>query len=160
MRNPVTSWTDACPLPVLALSLWLFISAPMMLMMPFICRGVAPFFGMFLSGLPGSLLYVAMGALWAYCAWGLYKMDVRGWWIILIASLLFTVSATMTYTRHDVLEMYHLMGYPQAEINQMQKMGMFTGHNMTWMTLGGMVPFLGFILFVKKYLPGGKVAQA
>jgi len=160
MRDPVMRWTDACPLPVLALCLWLLIAVPFMLLMPVLYHGVAPFFGMFLSGLPGSLLCLAAAALWAYCAWRLYKMDVRGWWLILIAMLVWTVSSMMTYMRHDMLEMYQLMGYPQAQIDQMQKLGVFSGNSMGWIMLLGMVPFLGYMLFVKKYLPGGKVAQA
>jgi hypothetical protein len=159
MRDPVTRWTDACPLPVLALSLWLLVGVPVLLIMPVACHGVIPFFGTLLSGLPGSVICLAVAALWAYCAWRIYKMDVRGWWIILVAMFLYTVSSLMTFMRHDVVEMYQLMGYPQAQIDQIQKTGMFTGNSMMWMMLFFMVPFLGFILFVKKYLPGGKVAQ-
>jgi len=52
------------------------------------------------------------------------------------------------------------MGYPQAVIDQIQKMGMFTGNSMAWMMLIVMVPCLGYILFVKKYLPGSKTSRA
>jgi hypothetical protein len=154
MRDPVQCWTDACPLPVLALSLWLLISAPMMLFLPLLYHGVIPFFGALLSGLPGSFLYLAIAAVWAYCAWRLYKMDVRGWWLVLIAMTLYTVSSVMTFARHDMLEMYHLMGYPQAQIDQMQKMGVFAGNSMVWMMLIFFVPFLGYVVYVKKYLSG------
>jgi len=159
MRDPVQRWTDACPLPVLALCLWLSFAVPFLLLMPILYHGVMPFFGVLLSGLPGSHLCLAVAALWAYCAWRLYKLDVRGWWFVLIAILLYTVSSVITFMRHDVLEMYHAMGYPQAEIDQIQKVGVFTGNSMVWMTVIFMVPFLGYILFVKKFLPGGKVAQ-
>jgi hypothetical protein len=160
MRDPVPRWTDACPLPVLALCLWLLFGVPVLLVMPVLYHGVAPFFGMLLTGLPGTLLCLAAAALWAYCAWRLYKMDVRGWWLILVAMLLYTVSGVMTFARHDTIEMYHVMGYPQAQIDQIQKMNLFTGNSMLWMTVLFMVPFLGYVLFVKKYLPGGRAAQA
>src|SRR5690348_5365557 len=75
-RDPVTRWTDACPLPVLAASLWLLVGVPMLLLMPVSAHGVMPFFGMFLAGLPGSLLCLAVAALFAYAAWLLYKLDV------------------------------------------------------------------------------------
>lgn len=160
MRDPVQRWTDACPLPVLALCLWLSFGVPCMLLMPVLYHGVVPFFGVLLTGVPGSLYYMAAAALWAYCAWRLYKLDVRGWWLILIAMLLYTVSSVMTFARHDVVEMYHAMGYTQAQIDQVQKAGVFTGNSMIWMMLIFMVPFLGYILFVKKFLPGGKIAQS
>lgn len=159
-RDPIRRWTDACPLPVLALALWLLCSAPLMLLMPFVYHGVIPFFGVLLGGVPGSLVYVAIGALWAYCGWRLYNMDVRGWWVALIAMTLYAVSTLLTFTRHNILEMYQAMGYPQAQIDQLQKMGMFTGNWMGWMTLIFFVPFLGYIVYIKKYLPGDKVAQA
>lgn len=153
-RDPVTRWTDACPLPVLALCLWLLFAVPMFLVMPLMGHAVMPFFGMFLTGVPGTLLCLALAALWAYAAWLLYKLDVRGWWLILIAFVVFMVSAVLTYARHDIIEMYQLMGYPQAQIDQIQKIGLLTGNRMAWMMSFSMLPFLGYILFIKKYLRG------
>lgn len=153
-RDPVTRWTDACPLPVLALCLWLLFAVPTFLLLPVMGHGVVPFFGMFLTGVPGTLLCLALAALWAYAAWLLYKLDVRGWWLILIAFVVFMVSAVLTYARHDIIEMYQLMGYPQAQIDQIQKIGLLTGNRMAWMMSFSMLPFLGYILFVKKYLRG------
>ena len=151
VRDPVTRWTDACPLPVLAFCLWLLFGVPMLLLMPIAGHGVMPFFGMFLTGLPGSLLCLAMAALWAYAAWLLYKLDVRGWWLILIAFLVVIVSTLMTYEHHDLIEVYRLMGYPEVQIEQIQKTGLLAGHRMNWLTMFFMVPFLAYILFIKKY---------
>ena len=150
-RDPVTRWTDACPLPVLALCLWLLFGVPMLLLMPIVGHGVMPFFGMFLTGLAGSLLCLVMAALWACAAWWLYKLDARGWWLILIVFLVFMLSTLLTYARHDMIEMYHLMGYPEAQIEQIQKTGLLTGNRMNWLMTFSMLPFLGYILFIKKY---------
>ena len=49
-RYSVTRWTDACPLPVLALCLWLLVSAPMMLVMP-------------VTGLTGTAFCLAIAAM-------------------------------------------------------------------------------------------------
>ena len=154
MRDPETRWTDACPSPVLAMCLWLLFSVPWMLFMPVTGHAVMPFFGMFLTGLPGTLLCLAIAALWAYATWLLYKLDVRGWWLILIAMVVFMASALMTYARHDTIEMYQLMGYPQAQIEQIQKSGLLTGNRMSWFMSLSMLPFLGYLLFIKKYLRG------
>lgn len=153
-RDPVARWTDACPLPVLAMCLWLLISVPWALVMPITGRAVMPFFGMFLTGLPGALFCLALTALWSYAAWLLYKLDQRGWWLVLIAMVVFMVSGLMTYARHDITEMYHLMGYPPSQIEQMQKTGLFTGNRMSWMMSFSMLPFLGYLLFIKKYFRG------
>jgi hypothetical protein len=151
-RDPVTRWTDACPLPVLGVCLWLAFSVPMMLIMPIAGHVVLPFFGMFLTGVPATVLYLAIAFIWSYAAWSLYKLEQRGWWLILIALCVFMVSGLLTYARHDVVEMYHLMGYPKAQIEQMQKTGLLTGNRMSWLMAFSVSPFLGYLLFIKKFL--------
>ena len=53
----------------------------------------------------------------------------------------------MTYARHDIIELYQLMGYPQAQIDQIQKTGLLTGNHTTWFMACSMLPFLGYLLF-------------
>jgi uncharacterized membrane protein len=151
-RDHVTRWTDACPLPVLGFCLWLAFSVPMMLIMPIAGHGVMPFFGIFLTGVPGTMLCLAIAALWSYAAWLLYKLDQRGWWLVLITLCVFMASALLTFARHDMLEMYHLMGYPEAQIEQIQKSGLLIGNRMTWLMAFSVLPFLGYLLFIKKFL--------
>jgi hypothetical protein len=153
-RDPVTRWTDACPLPVLGFCLWLLFGVPMLLIMPLAGHGVMPFFGMFLTGVPGTLLCLVVAAIWSYAAWSLYKLDQRGWWLILIALCVFMLSALLTFARHDLIEMYQLMGYPQAQIEQMQKSGLLVGNRMTWLMAFSVLPFLGYLLFIKRFLRG------
>jgi hypothetical protein len=149
--DPAPCWTDARPLPVLGLCLWLLFSGLMLLMMPISAHGVAPFFGIFLTGVPGTIFYLVVAALWGYAAWLLYQLDQRGWWLILIAMCVYMASSVITFARHDVLEMYRLMNYPQAQIDQIQKTGLLAGNSMIWMSVFCMVPFLGYLLFIKRY---------
>ena len=151
-RDSKVRWTDACPLPVLAISLWSWLAVPMMLMMPLVGHGVMPFFGRFITGLPGSLFCLVIAAVWGTAARWLYRLDRRGWWLILIAMGVFMASTLMTYAHHDITEMYQLMGYPQAQIAQIQKSGLLTGNRVGWLTALSALPFLGYLLFVKKYL--------
>lgn len=151
-RDPVARWTDACPLPVLAICLWLIFSVPMMVLTPLVCHGVMPFFGMFLTGVPGTLFCLVVAAIWGYSAWSLYNLERRGWWLILIAFCVFMVSGILTFAHHDILEMYRLMGFPEPQIEQMQKTGFLVGNRMAWMMTFSSLPFLGYLLFIKKYL--------
>jgi hypothetical protein len=151
-RDPVPRWTDACPLPVLGFCLWTWLAVPMMLFWPLTGHAVMPCFGTFVSGLPGALFCVVVAAIWGVAGWWLYRLDVRGWWLILMAMVVFMVSALLTYAHHDIIEMYQLQGLPQAQIDQMQKMGLFTGNRMGWFTVLFTLPFLGYLLFIKKYL--------
>ena len=150
-RDPVLRWTDACPLPVLACSLWLIFCAPMMLITPLTGHAVMPFFGTFLAGMPGALLYLAGAAVLSYGAWALYKLDRRGWWLIFIALCLFSISNILTYARHDVTELYRLMDYPEAQIKLIQNSGIFTGNHMMWFMLFSTLPFMGYLIFIKRF---------
>jgi hypothetical protein len=151
--DPVTGWTDRCPLPVIAASLWLAFGAAMMLVIPVSFRGVMPFFGMFVVGPLGAALYVLLGLVWGYSAWALYKLDRRGWWLIVASLAVFSISGFITYSRHDVSELYSLMGYSQAQLEQLQKFNFLKGRSMAWLTLAGMTPFLGYLLYIRKFLP-------
>ncbi len=155
-RNPVVCWTDTCPLPVLGFSLWLACSVPMLILMPLIGHGVFPFFGCFLQGIPGSLLWLLVAGLWAYAAWLLYHLDERGWWLILIGFIGFSVSSIVTYGRHDLMEVYQLMGYPQTQIDQMQKLGFLTGHNMQWLMGLCLLPMVLYLLGIKRFMRSGR----
>jgi len=153
-RQSLPSWTDACPLPVLGFCLWLAFCVPMMLLMPLMGKGVIPFFGQFLTGATGSVFYFLIAAAWATGAWRMYRLDARGWWLTLITLGLFFASAMLTYAQHDMVEAYRLMHYPEAQIEQLQKLGLFTGKNLCWVTGASMVPFFGYLLFIKKYFRG------
>jgi len=154
VRDPVPRWTDACPLPVLGLCLMLAVSVPMFLLMPVAFHGVVPFFGTFLSGLPGSLLCLALACVWGYAAWWLYQLQARGWWLIFVAFVLFLLSSLLTYARHDPMEIYGLMGYTPAQLeqlNQFNQTGLLTSSHMTWLMVISMTPFLIYLLWIKKF---------
>jgi hypothetical protein len=150
-RDPVRRWTDACPLPVLAICLWLGFSVVMTAIVPLTYRGVLPFFGHFLTGAAGMAGYFIVAAIWAWCAWALYRLNVRGWWVTLVGIFVMTISHVMTYSRHDITELYTLMGYPETQIAAIKNMGALSDGWMTWGMLAGMVPFVGYLLWVKKY---------
>lgn len=149
--DPVERWTDRCPLPVLALSLVLAMGTPMMLMMPVAYHGVMPFFGMFLTGLPGTVAGLVLAAIWGYSAWALYRLDRRGWWLIFACITFFAISSVITYSRHDLTEVYRLMNYPEEQIVQIQKFGMFKRGVMPWLMLLCTVPWIGYLLYVRKF---------
>lgn len=151
-RDPVTRWTDACPLPVLGFCLWTWLTVPMMVFWPLTGQAVMPCFGIFVSGLPGALFCLVIAAIWGVAGWWLYRLDARGWWLILIAMVAFILSALITYSQHDIIELYQLQGLPQAQIDQMQKIGLFTSGRMIWLTALVTLPFVGYLLFIKKYL--------
>jgi len=151
MRDPVTRWTDACPLPVLGFCVILTVGVFSMLLMPVSGHSVMPFFGMFLTGIPGSLGYLVFAAIWFYAAWSLYKLRPLGWWLIFIALFVYMVSAILTYPQHDMMEMFRLMNYPDAQMEHLQESSLLTGNHMVWFMSLSNLPFMAYLLFIKKF---------
>jgi len=149
--DPAVRWTDRCPLPVIAISLWLAFSAPMMLVMAVAYKGILPVFGTFVVGPLGSALCILLTALWGYAAWAVYRLEWRGWWIVVVSIVLFSISAFVTYSQRDLNELYSLMGYPEEQIAQIQKFNFLKGPAMAWTSIGGVVPLLGYLLYVRKF---------
>jgi hypothetical protein len=150
VRDPVVRWTDRCPLPVLAVSLWAAVGAVGMLVFPFCYNGIVPFFGVFLSGTTGKAACLVIALLWAYAARALYRLELTGWWILLLGTCLFSVSAFITYLRHDLTEVYRLMGYPETQIAQLERLNVFHGPMLAWSTLAFTIPFVVYLLFIRK----------
>ncbi|HEY3664133.1 MAG TPA: hypothetical protein VGL24_13345, partial [Chthoniobacterales bacterium] len=149
-RDPVIRWTDRCPLPVLGVVLWLIFGAFCMALMS-VFHSVTPFFGLVLSGPAGTAVYLVLAAVWAYGAWALYRLDRRGWWIIFLGMVLFCLSSLMTYARHDLSEIYAAMGYSPEQLKLLQGMPMLQGRAMMWSTLIFTVPYLAYLLYIRKF---------
>ena len=151
-RDPVPRWTDACPLPVLALSLLLAFGAVTMLVLPLCCNSVIPFFGRFLSGLPGTIFLVPVIAWWSYCAWAIYRLKPLGWTLTVAGMIVLTVSTIITYTRVDIMEMYRLTNcYSEEQIQYMRQTGFINSRTMLIFMIGSWVPFFGYLWYVKKF---------
>ena len=149
--DPQPHWTDACPLPVLAVSCWLWFGSLAMLLLPLGYGGVLPFFGVLLSGLPGGLLCAVLAAVWPWLGWLFYRRRPAGWWILAGVLVLLGVSNAITFARVDVLELYQKLGYPEAQIELMKSQGLLVGGTFLWWTLGAMVPLLGYLFWVKRF---------
>jgi hypothetical protein len=150
-RDPHRRWTDRSPLPVIALSLWLAFGSLAMLALPFAYRGAFPFFGTFLSGIPGTIIYLVMAVIWAYAAWTLFRLQLRGWWLVLVVSCTWSISSVLTCLHHDLDEMYQLMGIPHQQTAMVQQLGLFNRHVMAWSSIAFTLPFLGYLLFIRRY---------
>ncbi|MHC9544591.1 MAG: hypothetical protein AB9903_34165 [Vulcanimicrobiota bacterium] len=89
-RNPAPSWTDAAPIPVFGLSLWLFLFALNSLAVLLVSK--IPYgllFGKMITG-PLLIVYFLVQVLVGFSlAYGLYRLKPWAWWSTLIASLIF-----------------------------------------------------------------------
>lgn len=149
--DPTPGWTDACPLPVLALSLFLVLASLTMLAPPFAANGVMMFFGTILSGLTGSILYWALAALWLYAAWAVYRVQLAGWWTTFVSYFLFCTSFVFTVLRIDPIEMYARMGYTDGQLEAMRQLNILTGPNFAlWFTVI-YLPLFAYLIYTKRF---------
>jgi hypothetical protein len=154
-RDPVVRWTDHCPLIVLTVSVWLACEALMMTMLPLMHQAATPFFGLLVPGVPGMAWYWFLAVIWAYGAWAIYRLDRRGWWVIFIATILFCLSNVMTYSRHDIREVYASMGDQTAQIAE----SFMGGNRVVWSSLLFVAPFLGLLFYIRKFMTGAQVRR-
>jgi len=152
-RDPVIRWTDNCPLPVLALSIWLGFDALALLAVAAGYRATVPFFGILFSGLPGTLIYLFLTALWTYLAWAFYRLKSSAWWSLVVVLVLVAASNIITFTQIDLMELYRQMGYPKEQIEQMQKLNFINSTTMVWWSIWFLPPIFGYLIWIKRFFP-------
>jgi len=142
-------WTDKCPLPVLALVLFFGMGAFSFLLMLFY-KGLFPFFGTLVQGLPGIAIVLALAILFGYISRGMYRLDIKAWWIALIAIVLIGASAVVTFLQISVWDLYAAMGYSVQQIELIKQYGfpnnMFKIFSGLWA-----IPIAAYLLFTRKY---------
>ena len=134
--DPTVRWTDQCPLPVLAVSLWLAFSALTMLMMAVAFKGILPVFGTFVVGPLGSGLCVLLALLWIYCAWALYRLETHAPWLVVGVIMLFCISTSIPIPVMTSWRFIHCW-LPPEQIAQISKFNFLKGPR--WRGLCGAV---------------------
>jgi hypothetical protein len=117
--NPKPSWTDRCPLPLLAMS---FISAVGCLT---IFSGATMnytvfLFGHVVSGVPGMLIIALISAAFGYVGWGAFTRKMHAWWGAYVVVLLTSSSMMLTFSEMDMATLYQHMGYTYTQTQQLE----------------------------------------
>lgn len=149
-RDPVERWTDRCPLPVLALALLAAAGAVYYVVLG-LTTPLFPFFGRYLTGLPGTAAFLIFAAVDAYVAFAFYRLKVMGWWVAMVFMALRLVSSALTARRGNLLEAYSRMGWSHEQLEAISMNPMFRGNSILWWSLAFMVIYLGFLLWLKRY---------
>jgi len=147
-RDPVERWTDRCPLPVLAPSLLFACAVPYYLLMS-VTTPLLPFFGKYLTGVPGGLGCIALAGIDAYLALSLFRLKAAGWWIAVAALMLRVVSAAITFRRANLFQAYAKLGWQSQQLEMLSQNPAVTAG--LWWGLGFTLLFLGYLLWIKRY---------
>ncbi len=148
--SPTPCWTDTCPLPVLALALWLGAGTPCLLLVGLFGSAPMPLFGLILSGWTARLLCLALAALWGWLAWNLYRLSLQAWWITGLVFLLYMVSSVLTFSLHSLGNLYdtaHVSGKEAQAILDSPLMHIYLLASPVFFTL----LLFGYLLFIRKY---------
>jgi hypothetical protein len=146
-REP--SWTDGCPTPVLALSLYLAFAALGTLTL--LLYGIIPAFGVILSG-PGAVaVIVAVAAAMLAAAWLLYRLRPAGWWATLLLVAVLCASGVMTALRIDWDVYYQRLGYPPQQIEMMHRIGAPSPSGTAGSAAAFAAAGLVYLLYLRRY---------
>jgi len=155
-RDPVDRWTDRCPLPVLAASLLFACAASYYLFLSF-TTPLVPFFGKYLTGIPGGIGCLVLAAVDGCLAVWFFRVRLFGWWVGVISSALRTISAAITFARGDLMQAYSHLGWKPAQIETMSGNPMLRGRLVLWWSLLYLLVILGYIVWIKRYFHAAPV---
>jgi hypothetical protein len=149
-RDPQVRWTDKCPLPVLGASIVCAIWAVSLLSMG-MYGWVVAFFGTVLSGMPGAIVIVVFALLFAYAAWGLYKLDNKAWWVAALAITGWALSYIITFSSVSMQAFYEKMRFPPQQLEMMKQYSMSWVSMMNWFLVFWTVAVLGYLAYIRRY---------
>lgn len=148
-RDPVECWTDRRPLPVLAFAFLASAASLYYLLTSFTTP--APFFGRYLTGMPGAAFFLVLAAVDAFVAYSFFRLSVTGWWVAVISIAIRLVSAILTVRTGNLLQAYSRMGWSQRQLDIMRAIPMLpSGFLMGW-TIVFLFLYVGFLLWLKRY---------
>ncbi len=149
-RDPRRRWVDKAPLSVITLSSILGCMAITMPLMG-LYRWTTHFFGVVLSGIPGAAIVLVYAVLFAYAAWGTYKLQIKAWWCGFLSTVALEVSMVITFSRVSLGEFYQKMGVPQERLEIIQRLDLFSDPRVLILGGLGIIGFLGFMIYTKRY---------
>jgi hypothetical protein len=131
--NPERSWTDRCPLPLLAMSFISIIGS-----FSIVFAGTTNYtvfvFGHVLSGFPGALVVALISAACGYVGWGAFTRKMHAWWSAYALIVLISASMMLTFSEMDIATMYDLMGYSAEQSLHLQQVYPLNPATLTFMS--------------------------
>jgi len=150
--DPVPGWTDRCPLPVLGLSLSLWVGVALTLCaLPY---SLAPTSGLPLSAGFAVVLILAHAAAMAWLAHATYRLRMAGWWGTTIFTIVVLVESIVAALRVDLADLYRSVGIPDDQLDVLRSYGRSISLVMVFSTALLGLALLGFMLYMRRYFPG------
>ena len=144
-------WTDRCPIVVLGLSAILALGAAWMLMM--LPQGIFPAFGGLMTGTAARIALLVMATLFGAVAWQVYKLRPAGWWLAMVLLIAAPLSAAITLTRTNLIDLYRAAGMSEQQLEMIRNMRMLdSAFFAIWLAITGVVT-IAYAVWVRRYFP-------
>ena len=85
---------------------------------------------------------------------GIYRLAPGAWWVVLALCVLLGISNVLTFARIDPREMYRLMGYSKAQLQQLQGLNILNSDWIACLSGLSILPMLGYLLYVRRFFCG------
>jgi hypothetical protein len=148
-RDPIPGWTDACPISVLVLCLFLGVGACGLLYTAKL--GVFPVFSVLVTGPSAVVLASLLAALYGYFALAAYRLQPIGWWGPLVVLPVQTLSTSIYFIQGDLTAYLAAIGVQGDQSRMVLDTGLFSGSFMAGNCLFWLAVNVGYILWVRKY---------
>ena len=149
-RDPVERWTDRTPLPVLGASLAFFAGSLYTLLLA-VTSPMFPLFGRYLTGIPAAGCLVLMAGLDLYLAIALFRLQLSGWWIAVIAAPVRMSATALSYNRAGLTQAYARLGWSDAQLQMLNSNPIFHSRIILGTGVIFMLAFFGYLLWLKRY---------
>jgi len=149
-RDPVERWTDRVPLPVLGACLVFSVQSLYLLLTGF-STPLFPFFGRYLTGVPGFACYLTFAVVDGALAIAFYGLKPAAWWVAVIAAPIRLASMALTFLKADLIQAYSKMGFTSEELKVVNSSPLLRGHVLLWWGLISAILFLGYVIWLKRY---------
>ncbi len=149
-RDPVERWTDRTPLPVLGASIAFFVGSVYTLLLA-VTSPMLPLFGHYLTGIPAAGCLVLLAGLDLYLAVALFRLQLSGWWIAVIAAPLRMSATAFSYNRAGLMQAYAKLGWSDAQLQMLNSNPIFHSRILLGMGVLMMLGFFGYLLWLKRY---------
>jgi hypothetical protein len=149
-RDPVERWTDRTPLPVLGASLAFFVGSLYTLLLA-VTSPMLPLFGHYLTGIPAAGCLVLLAGLDLYLAIALFRLQLSGWWIAIIAAPLRMSATAFSYSRAGLMQAYAKLGWSDAQLQVLNSNPIFHSRIILGMGVIMMIGFFAYLLWLKRY---------
>jgi hypothetical protein len=157
-RDPQVRWTDACPLPVLGVSVMAATAAAWLPTMG-LYGWALPWFGRVINGTAGATVAMLFALLLAYVAWGAYRLRPAAWWCATLLIIVWGGSTLMTFYRVGLAAFYEHMDFPAEQLEQVKSLAEMQSSTTMLLAGGWFMGALVYLAYVRRYFHAGTPAH-